>query len=1787
MHSFAKLKNKRGSIKKYSLGIFYVIFILLSLSVNAGRERNNSSSNLHVSASTSPPPNIVVILVDDAGYDDFGFQNSNTISTTPQLDVLANEGTIFTQAYVTNGLCAPSRAGMLSGRYNSDVGFQYNIASGISANSAAPGHTLTDIGLDPTVPTMGNYLQDLGYETALFGKWHLGYGGQTQHLPNNRGFDFFYGLLGGSRPYDAQTTDDHKKIRRNNVLEEPTNNNFFLTDLLTDEALTYMTQQINQNAPFLAFMSYTAPHGPYTAKPADYTYFDSLNTAQNLGLSENNKNYYGLLKNVDDNVKRIVDLLKLNNEYDNTLFVFLSDNGGVVSKAGSNGALSGEKGSTLEGGLRVPFFMTWKNAVPSAGVYNEQVISLDLTTTFIEAAGGNLSANTYFDLEGKDLVSAVNNSTSVIHPTLYWRKGIGGGAVSDGTNKVRFTQLDSFQTSAPQLYNLDADLGETTNIYASNTSTAQPLIDDWYTWRGTLDLPSYIPGGVVESVCGLGVPINSCNFLTNYYSNFASYTHLTQVSNTPLSVSQTTETLLRANLEYKDSIKSEGEITYVLTQLPVYGSIQKSGQTLTIGDEFKQIDINTGDISYVYNGTMASADLVKFNVNDGSGGETINNVSYAFALPSNYSDTFDSDGDGIVDADDLDDDNDGILDRDEYKFTQQINVKPDDMGLSVPSIGNNGTAVDISAKLGLPSGTVTVSFTNADATTTSGGSAIFNKDTTASLARFTISSTYPLLFRPGLGNSFNAVGDTRGFTSLDGKTYKLSSNLYTGFTHVVNGNAYTVERGATSIDGLSCLEDNLIWMSDNVTTSFDISYNASGSGSNYRLTFKIPADTDGDGNPDYLDLDSDGDGIADIVEAGGTDANGDGEVDYPIAGDPSSMVDANNNGWSSFFDDGSADSSSSENGTPLADSDSDNDTYENRIDIDSDGDGIVDNIEGQTTLGYIAPSGTDTDSDGLDDAYDIDNSGTAVVPTNTDNTDNPDYIDEDSDNDSRTDAVEGYDTNTPTDGIANITPAIADLDLDGLDDNYDLFDKSNPPGSGINSANGIQTPTDFPDTDIPGGEPNWREFNFTANPDTDADGITNTTDKDDDNDGILDVDEYNLGGTINVKPSDCGLALPTSVSDPAIIYSGSADISAKLGLPPGSVTMSFTNVGVRRTSTTNNDGLFNVGAGAAPAQFALTSKYPLLSRPGSGRSFNNTLDTRGFTSNDGKAYGLLNPQNIKSGFTNSVVGNVYTVEATTGSGNSTSSNNLIWQSDEVSTSFDVSFFATGSPANIRTTFRVPGDTDKDGIPDFLDKDSDGDGIPDIVEAGGVDLDNDGEVDYPTSYDPISMEDDNSNGWSDIHDNDVTLSTPGTPLADPDSEATPDGYKDRVDIDSDNDGIADNIEAQTTAGYKAPADIDSDQDGIDDAYDRDCTPCGLITGSPITPTNTDGADGPDYLDTDSDNDGRTDAVEGYDTDVPTDGVADTAPAGVDGDMDGLDNNFDEFDLTSPSGLLGSNGANGTQTPLSFPDTDIPGGEPNWREPQGIPVFVKVFLEGTYNAAKNNMDNVLGTGGATSILAVNALAQPYNVVPWNYAGTETVDANFFVTNTDVVDWVLIELRDKTDSTTIVARRAGLVIQDGDVIDIDGVTGLSFEGLVSDDYYISVRHRNHLGVMSAGLVTLDATATGNEIDFTTTTTALFGDGTAAVEIESGVNALHMGNANHTDNVVKFTGSNNDKAFIGIRVNSTVNLTNTVQGYNFEDIDLDGVTSFTGSGNDKAKKGNKLKTTVNLLNCFIEQLP
>lgn len=232
-------------------------------------------------------------------------------------------------------------------------------------------------------------------------------------------------------------------------------------------------------------------------------------------------------------------------------------------------------------------------------------------------------------------------------------------------------------------------------------------------------------------------------------------------------------------------------------------------------------------------------------------------------------------------------------------------------------------------------------------------------------------------------------------------------------------------------------------------------------------------DFDRDGIPNHLDKDSDNDGIVDIIEAGGVDINQDGEVDYPTPGDPTSMVDVDNDGLDDARDDVDSGSGGGEvtSGTPWAESNTDGTGNEDYLDIDADDDGIIDNIEAQLSTGTpLQADGTDTDRDGIGDAFDPDNGGTYIVPVNTDGTGNSDYIDTDTDDDGESDLIEGWDTDG--DGTPETTPSGSDSDGDGLDDN---FDNVVGPNDTTNPSNNGQDAFDFPDADAGTGELDWRE----------------------------------------------------------------------------------------------------------------------------------------------------------------------------------------------------------------------------------------------------------------------------------------------------------------------------------------------------------------------------------------------------------------------------------------------------------------------------------------------------------------------------------------------------------------------------------------------------------------------------------------------------------------------------------------------------------------------------------------
>ncbi|WP_396637202.1 Ig-like domain-containing protein [Maribacter sp. R77961] len=632
-----------------------------------------------------------------------------------------------------------------------------------------------------------------------------------------------------------------------------------------------------------------------------------------------------------------------------------------------------------------------------------------------------------------------------------------------------------------------------------------------------------------------------------------------------------------------------------------------------------------------------------------------------------------------------------------------------------------------------------------------------------------------------------------------------------------------------------------------------------------------PIDTDDDGYPDYRDIDSDDDGIIDNLESQ--------ETSNYIA--PSGN-DNDRNGMDDAY------------GGGIDPINSDSDSKPDFRDIDSDNDGIPDNVEGQTTAGYIVPSGNDVNEDGLDDAY-----IGGLTPVNTDGTDGPDYLDDDSDNDTVADNNEGNDFNF--DGIPDQTFTGVDTDGDGLDDGYegsdvddgfDVNDEIDDPANDLpdtdgtedvnyrdldDDGDGIDTPDEDADNDGDptnddtdgDGTPDYLDPDGNG-PDTDGDGVPDLVDLDDDNDGILDTTEDpNLDGD-NDPLTDALDTDNDGVPDHLDIDSDNDGIPDNV---EGQTTAGYIAPNDDDAATyISNDGVNSAYIGGltpvntdgtdGPDYLDDDSDNDTVADNNEGNDFNfDGIPDQTFTGVDTDGDGLddgYEGSDVDDGFdVNDEIDDPANDLPDTDGTEDVNYRDLDDDGDGIDTP-DEDADNDGDPTN--------DDTDGDGTPDYLDPDgngpdTDGDGVPDLVD---LDDDNDGILD--------TTEDSNLDG-----DND--------PLTDAlDSDG--DGVPDHLDIDSDNDGIPDNVEGQTTAGYIAPNDDDAatyiSNDGVNSAY---------IGG--LTPVNTDGTDGPDYLDDDSDNDTVADNNEGNDFNF--DGIPDQTFTGVDTDGDGLDDGYEGSDV----------------------------------------------------------------------------------------------------------------------------------------------------------------------------------------------------------------------------------------------------------------------------------------------------
>ena len=417
-------------------------------------------------------PNILLMLADDAGYADFGFHGSREFRT-PNLDALANQGMRFEQAYVTAAVCGPSRAGLLTGKYQQRFGYEENNVPGYMS---ASGTTGDDMGLPLDELTMGDHLRSLGYDTVFIGKWHQG--NADRFHPLERGFDTFYGIRGGSRsyfPFDETNInylpEDYLE-RDHGGFEE---SDLYLTDALAREAIDQI--RADRKQPFFIFLSFTAVHAPMEALDEDLDVFPDL--------EGDRRTLAAMTLSMDRAIGRVLDALDQEQLTQNTIVIFTNDNGGPSDhNASDNSPLSGTKANHLEGGIRVPFLIRWPGVLAEDTVYTHPISTLDLLPTMYAAAGGEPGT-----LDGVDGVNIgpflTDREAGRPHQTLYWKKEV-RAAIRHGDWK-----LLRFPDRPAELYDISADPGETNDLAATHPERVADLYRKLFEWELTLERPRW------------------------------------------------------------------------------------------------------------------------------------------------------------------------------------------------------------------------------------------------------------------------------------------------------------------------------------------------------------------------------------------------------------------------------------------------------------------------------------------------------------------------------------------------------------------------------------------------------------------------------------------------------------------------------------------------------------------------------------------------------------------------------------------------------------------------------------------------------------------------------------------------------------------------------------------------------------------------------------------------------------------------------------------------------------------------------------------------------------------------------------------------------------------------------------------------------------------------------------------------------------------------------------------------------------------------------------------------
>jgi arylsulfatase A-like enzyme len=410
-------------------------------------------------------PNVVLIITDDLGWADLGSYGATDIRT-PNLDRLAREGLRLTDFYANGVTCSPTRAGLISGRYQQRYGIEAPLPNADRAG---------DRGLPATGNALPQLLKNHGYATALVGKWHLGY--VPQKSPNAQGFDYFFGLKSGYHDYYTHDGGDGEPDLWEN--DKPIEQEGYTTDLVTEHAARFIEE--HKDEPFFLDVAYTTPHWPYQVPGIPSVAPNNARHVMPHDLTTGTRSdYVAMVEHLDGAIGELLAAIERAGIADDTIVIFTNDNGGEWLS--SSAPFFGRKWTVFEGGIRVPAIVRWPNRIPAGSVSDQVGITMDLTASILAVAGAPVPDEA--ELEGMNLFPVWEGRAPEVERTLFWRAGTGMNrrtAVRRGDWKVI---VDGSHT---YVFNVRTDLSERNDVARWRQDIAQELQPLLAAWEASVD----------------------------------------------------------------------------------------------------------------------------------------------------------------------------------------------------------------------------------------------------------------------------------------------------------------------------------------------------------------------------------------------------------------------------------------------------------------------------------------------------------------------------------------------------------------------------------------------------------------------------------------------------------------------------------------------------------------------------------------------------------------------------------------------------------------------------------------------------------------------------------------------------------------------------------------------------------------------------------------------------------------------------------------------------------------------------------------------------------------------------------------------------------------------------------------------------------------------------------------------------------------------------------------------------------------------------------------------------